>query len=157
MSLGSPSLPTSDAVVRTLRDLFGQGIQAKKGAAPPAAAKVFIGLYADNEGEIAVACICDVPLAATFGAALAMIPAPVAAEAVRLGKLSADMTDNLREVLNIMASQFGAIHVRMTSLVAPGEKLAPQVSALIAKPATRLDLEIAVAGYVGGRLALLGR
>jgi hypothetical protein len=45
--------------------------------------------------------------------------------------------------------------VRFKDLVQPGDKVPPNVAPGTAKPASRLDLEIVVAGYPVGRLSFL--
>jgi hypothetical protein len=157
MSPPSPTLPNPNALSRTLRDLFGKAVGVKAGTALAASVKPFVAVYEDDDKEASCVCLCEVALAAAFGAALALMPAGLAAEAVKTGKLPPEMLENAGEVLNIMASLFGAKHVRYRGLFQPGAAAPPPVVALIGKPGARLDLEVAVTGYPGGRLALLVR
>ena len=150
------SLPTPDAVARVLRDLFGKAVTPKKVPAPFAMSpKAFAATYLDDRDALVGICMCDLPLAATMGAALALVPPDAANTAAKAGKLPSEMLDNFREVLNILHRQFGAVHLRFKDLVQPGDKIPANVAAGTAKPASRLDLEIAVAGYSGGRLSFL--
>jgi hypothetical protein len=150
------SLPAPDAVARVLRDLFGKGVTQKKAPASFAMSpKAFAATYLDDRDALVGICLCDVPLAATIGSALALVPPDAANAAVKAGKLSGEMLDNFREVLNILHRQFGALHVRFKDLVQPGDKVPANISAGTAKPSSRLDLEIIVAGYPAGRLTFL--
>jgi hypothetical protein len=149
------SLPAPDAVARLLRDLFGKAVSPKRCGPAAAVAKMYVATYIDDRDALRGMCLCDVPLAATMGAALALIPPDAAAAAARAGKLPPEMLENFREVLNILHSQFGAVHVRFRDLVQPAEKLPPAFTTVVTKPSARLDLEIAVAGYAGGRLSFL--
>ncbi len=150
------SLPTPDAVARVLRDLFGKGVTPKKVAVPlPMSPKAFAATYIDDRDALVGICLCDIPLAATMGAALALVPPDAANAAVKAGKLPGEMLDNFREVLNILHRQFGAVHVRFKDLVQPGDKIPANVTAGTTKPASRLDLEVAVVGYAVGRLSFL--
>ncbi len=151
----SPTLPQPDAVARLLRDLFGRGVTPKKAAPPGPAVKVCGGAYEDDAGTLMSVCLCDLPLAASMGAALVLFPPGAAAEAVRLGKLTPEMFENLREVFNIMAGLFGGLHIRLREAWQVTDVVLAPVSALVARPRARLDLELAVAGYNGGRLSLL--
>jgi hypothetical protein len=152
----TPSLPTPDAVGRVLRDLFGKGVTQKKASAPLAMSpKAFAAAYRDDRDALVGICLCDIPLAATVGSALALVPPDAANAAVKTGKLPAEMLDNFREVLNILHRQFGALHVQFKELVQPGDKIPPNIATGTAKPASRLDLEIVVAGYPVGRLTFL--
>lgn len=150
------SLPTPDAVGRVLRDLFGKGVTPKKAPTPLAMTpKAYAATYLDDRDALVGICLCDLPLAATMGAALALVPPDGANAAVKAGKLPGEMLDNFREVLNILHRQFGAVHVRFKDLVQPGDKVPANVAMAAAKPASRLDLEIAIVGYSGGRLTFL--
>ena len=127
----------------------------KKCAAMPSGTKMCTAIYVDDAGQLSCACVCDVGFSTSAGAALALIPAGAAAEAARTGKIPEEMFDNLREVLNIMASLFDGVHLRLRVVGPPATALAAPVAALVARPAARLDIELAVAGYAGGRLSLL--
>jgi hypothetical protein len=148
------TLPGADAVARLLRDLFGKAVTPKKGAAMPSSTKMCVGAYMDDAGKLVAVGICDLPLGATMGAALALLAPGVAAEAARAGKLPEEMRDNLLEVLNVMATLFGGAHVRCRELLLPPAALPADVAAVVAKPGQRLDLDVTVAGYVGGKLCL---
>jgi hypothetical protein len=138
-----------------LRDLLGKAVTPKKSAGALPLGKTWVGTYVDDSGKLAGLCLCDLGLASSMGAALALIPAGAAAETVRVGTLSGEMMDNLREVLNVMASLFGGPHVRFSALVAPPTAPPAEVAALAARPGSRLDLDVAVAGYLGGKVAFL--
>ncbi len=158
--VGSPlatKLPDPQAIVHTLQDLFGKGIEWKKGAPPPASTKLFVATYVDDKGDVAAVCLCDIALAATSGAALVLIPAGAAADATRRGVLDPEMLDNFREVLNILASTFSHMHVRFGAITAPGEVVAATVKSIISKPSARLDIEVGITGYARGRLSVLAR
>ncbi len=148
----SPALPEADAVARMLRDLFGKNVTQKTAVAMPAATKVYVATYIDPEDSVVAVCACDLPLGTSMGAALALIPAGAAAEALRAGKLPAEMLDNLREVLNIGAALFVGLRLRLREVLPPGDPLPAPVAALVSKPRLRRDLELAVPGYSGGRL-----
>jgi hypothetical protein len=90
-----------------------------------------------------------------MGAALALSPASVAADAVRKGQLPGELFDNLHEVLNVVANLFGGIHVRLQQVLPPSAALPASVAALVNRSSARLDLELAIAGYPGGRMSLV--
>jgi hypothetical protein len=150
------SLPSRDALARLLRDLFGRAVAAK-GVSAPAATKCFIASYVDAEGRVAALAVCDVAAGATLGSAIALIPSGAAADAARAGRLTADMVDNLREVLNVAASLFTGLHVTFREVLPPGAPLAPDQSAILSRPSARLDSSVEVTGYTAGVLSLLVR
>ena len=151
----SPTLPAPDAVARLLRDLLGKGVTAKKCGILSPSAKLYVATYADDADKIVSVGVCDLPFAASAGAALSLVPPGVAAEAVRAGLLPAELSENLREVLNVMASLFGATHVRLRDVVSASVAQTVITSGAGARATARLDVELAVAVYTGGKLSFL--
>jgi hypothetical protein len=100
---------------------------------------------------------CDLPLAAYAGAALGLVPLPMAEEALASGLLPDDLTENFYEVVNIMASVFNenpaAPHLKLYKVHAVGEKLPTDVASSLGYVVRRLDLEVTVHGYGSGRLS----
>lgn len=93
MPLGTPArrMPIPEDVRDFLGDLLGKPVSVTKasqidfGEEPE---RFVTGLYVnDKDQELIGACISDIPLTTTAGAALAMMPAAVAKEAVEAGKL----------------------------------------------------------------------
>lgn len=149
------ALPAPSAVARVLRDLFGKAVGPKKGAPMPASVQACTGTYVDDSGAVVAVCICDLALSASMGAALALIPVTVAADAASKGSFPDEIFDNLREVLNILAGIFEGTHVRLRDSSPPSTALPPAVGNVLIQPRMRLDLELTLAGYAGGRLSLL--
>ena len=82
----------------------------------------------------------------------------VAPTLIRSELLSPVLYDNAREVLNVAASLFnvdGAPHVRLVEAFAPREILPAEVEKWILARVARLDMEMTVAGYGGGRMSVL--
>lgn len=159
MAARSP-LPQPDAIAKLLGSLFDKRIHVVRATAP-LAVPAYRGLcdYIDTAQTVLFVAVCDMPLLAGVGAALAMIPAGVVAEAVKSGKPSESLRENAYEVFNIAASIFNEVegtevHVKLRAL-----SLAPPVPPLLlvrmAKPVSRLDLDVTVPGYPVGKLSLL--
>jgi hypothetical protein len=84
-----------------------------------------------------------------------MIPADVVKECASEGELTERLQENAHEVLNIAASLFnqpGFEHLVLAEVVL-NKELPEPVSALMAKPALRADLEGAIEGYPPGSAA----
>lgn len=114
------------------------------------------GLYVDDHDRLIGACISDISLAATAGAALAMMPASVAKEASDAGKLDENLRDNFYEVVNILSRLLNGPsvpHLRLTDLV---DGVPDDVIALIDKAKGRKNYDVTVVGYAGGRMGLIG-
>lgn len=153
-------LPQPDAIAKLLGSLFDKRIHVAR-ATSPLAVPAYRGVcdYIDASQSLLFVAVCDMPLLAGVGAALAMIPAGVVADAVRSGKPSDAIRENAYEVFNIAASIFNEvegteIHVKLRALsLAP--PIPPPFLVKIAKPTSRLDLDVTVPGYPLGKLSLL--
>jgi len=153
-------LPQPEAIAKLLGSLFDKRIHVARSSSP-LAVPAYRGLcdYIDSAQSVLFVAVCDMPLLAGIGAALAMIPAGVVAEAVKSGKPSDALRENAYEVFNIAASIFNEvegteIHVKLRALsLAP--PVPPPLLVKMAKPASRLDLDVTVPGYPIGRLSLL--
>lgn len=151
------TVPKPAELGRALSGILNKNVKATSiKAAPWTLAKSYVGYYDDGKGACEGVWISDLPLSASMGAALSLIPAGVAQEAVKAGQLTQDIFDNTREVANIAANSFGAKRVRLVDLVRGDAQLPEEVAHIMARPGQRLDLQIEVAGYAGGVLIFLG-
>jgi hypothetical protein len=124
-------------------------------ARDPAVVAVYV---TDRLGTGAIAA-CDLPLAAYAGGALGLVPPPLVEQEVTDGRLSPELTENVGEVLNILASVFNATddapHLKLHKVHPVGEKLPTDVAGMLGYVVRRVDLQIALHGYGAGRLSLV--
>lgn len=153
-------LPPPEAIAKLLNNLFDKRVHVARASAPFAVpAYRAVCDYVDAEQATLFACVCDVALLGSVGAALAMIPPAQVVDAVRTGKPSDALRENAYEVFNVASSIFNEVagcevHVKLRALtLAP--PIPPALVAKLAKPTTRLDLDITVPGYPVGKLSLL--
>lgn len=138
--------------------LVGKKIKAARGSPLVAANVRGVATYADAAGTLAFVALTDVAFVASVGAALAMIPLPIVAEAIRTGKPPESLVENAYEVLNVAASLFNEVegatlHVKVQKLtIGP---LNPELAKRLLKPAARLDLDIGIPGYPDSKLSLV--
>lgn len=152
-------LPTPQQVRELLADLLGRDVVLAP-AAPfaPGADNASVAIYVSDQLQITALIVCDLPFSVYVGAALGLVPAAGAAEAIADGKLPDGLRDNLYEVLNIAASMFnapGADHLRLHELHAAGVPLPPMVRAQAFTLGRREDLSVEVAGYGKGQLSVV--
>lgn len=150
-------LPNADAVARNLRDLLGKPVTVKPGPALAAATVAFAAIYVDDTGATQAVGAVDLPFSAHSGAALAMIPAAVAAENVQRKKLEDSLRENLEEVVNILAGVLNVAtgkHLKLAGVVVPSA-VAPEAKAIMSKPASRVDFDVTIPGYGAGKLSFL--
>src|SRR5512139_998524 len=98
MALQIPtSLPPLKAVRDLLADLLGREVAVEPGIPLEAAAhaSAAYAVYVDERLQVVALVVIDLPLAASIGAAIGLIPAPRAEEAVAAGQLGPDLRENL--------------------------------------------------------------
>ena len=155
MSAPARTLPAADGVARILTSLLGRAVTARKVAVAPAKVGL-VGVYALAREPAAAVIAFDVGLAAHVGAALALVPPAVAAECARKGKLEDNLRENTAEVLNILCplvNPAGAPHLGLREVVTA---VADEIKPMVSSPA-RLELDVQVSGYGGGRLTVAVR
>lgn len=151
-------VPSPEAIAKTFTNLLGRQVTARKAAGPSAAKNQLVAVYATAASPAAVLCLVDLPLGCSLGAALSMIPAPVATQSAKSGAIAPNLLENLVEVMNVGAAPLNAgsqVRLALAEVIPPGKPLPPEAAALRAKPAGRVDLEISVAGYEAGGFAVL--
>lgn len=149
-------LPVPEAYGRLLTELLGKKVSVKKAPAAIGPADVRgVASYVDTAKLVHYAIAADGSFLAGMGAALAMIPSNIVAEAVRAPKLPDNLVENAYEVLNIGASVFNdiegtALHVKISKLMtAP---VPDEVMGKLGKAPVRLDLIASVPGYPDGKV-----
>jgi hypothetical protein len=114
------------------------------------------GLYVNDKNALIGACIADLRLAANAGAALAMISEQVAKESIAAGELGENLRDNFYEVVNIVSALLNGPsvpHLRLTEMV---DGIPDEVIELSKRAAGNKRYDVAIVGYQGGTLGLIG-
>jgi hypothetical protein len=162
MPLGVPvrKMPSPTELGEFLTDLLGKQVTASVLDAELSvddAASLMCGVLVDEDGNVGGACIADHAGAAYAGAALAMIAKPVADEAITAGELTATLTDNFSEVVNILTGIVNTpihTHLRMSGVEAG---VPDTVRDLLIKAAGRSTYQVEIPDYGTGRVALFAR
>lgn len=154
-------LPTAKDVRDLFEGLLGREVVVHTGGImvdPAEPAGALVGTYVDPFLKLKAICLFDLPLAAFAGAAIGLIPAPVAKESVQSDMLDPALEENAREVLNVLASLMNAEdvpHVKLDRGFSPREALPADVVPWVKSYVRRQDLTIEVAGYGKGCFSLL--
>lgn len=151
-------LPTALSVAKALSGILNRDVKVKPApaGAPPMGAQRYWAFYDDGAGvEGEGIWISDMALSASLGAALTLIPHGAAQDAVKSGALSGDILDNAREVANIIANCFQVKRVRLNGFFPAESQLPEPAKLLMAGKTAKLDLDVVVPGYAGGRLTFL--
>lgn len=159
-AVASP-LPPALEVRELLEGLLGRDVEAVVGTKPVNPSEppgAMVGVFVDDMLKLRAIILTDLALSAYVGAAIALVPAKTAAASVEDGRLTPNLYDNTREVLNVAASLFNhdnAPHVRLYEAYAPNEALPPDVAKYVLAYVRRLDMELEVSGYGKGMISVL--
>ena len=159
MPLGTPArrMPIPEDIRDFLSDLLGKPVAVSKGQklSFDDPTRFVTGVYIEDDGTLGGACIADLSLAASAGAALAMMPTVVAKESVDAGELSEGLRDNFYEVANILSRLLNGPsvpHLRISELAAG---VPDQVMELSGKAAGLKHYNVTIVDYAGGSMSLL--
>lgn len=154
-------LPSAKDVRELLEGLLGRDVDVRTGAPmvdPAAGGGALVGVYVDRLLRLRAVCLFDLPLAAYAGAAIGLVPAPVARESAESDVLDPTLEENARELLNVAASLLNGDevpHVRLDGVYSPREALPADVAQWVKAYVRRTDLDVTVSGYGTGGFSLL--
>jgi hypothetical protein len=156
----STTYPLPD--VRKVQDILGMlfdGLDVKSGGkfdqTPNGGA--WFGVFMDHTEAPVVLCGADIGLAASLSAALSMLPPKAVKEAVGSQELSAHMSENLREVMNIctrLVLDSTSPHLKLDQLY-PIKGLPAAAATLLTNASGRREFNLNVPRYGGGILSVL--
>ncbi len=152
-------VPAPERIGFLLEQLLGRKIVTKqlKAWTPGPQAKSYLGLYRQESGDLAAVVALDLSLASNAAAALVLVPPGAVSDCIRAGQLSANLLENLGEVLNVCTRLFnspGQPHVKLVSILQCPPDPPADALKLVAHPASQLHIEMSIAGYGGGKLGL---
>jgi two-component system, chemotaxis family, chemotaxis protein CheY len=157
--LGLPAVRHLQTILETL---IGRRVEARESRSSVAARQAAIAwTYVFRDGRLAAAGALDLPLAAALATGFGMMPRTRMNEALLAGRLSEDLMENLREVLNVLVGLYSPItdqRISLGDVFADGLVGRPEqeaVMAVLGQPVLRLDAGVTVAGYGGGVLSLV--
>jgi hypothetical protein len=114
--------------------------------------------YNNAEGGLEFAIICELKLANSLGAALAMIPPGGAEDASAEGVIPENIGENLYEVLNILSAAFAdAEHHRVVldKVFHPDQPLEADLAAKVDAAQNLIQIEYETGRYQAGKMSLL--
>lgn len=152
--------------LKELRDLLAMMVGrdcemalADESVTPATQPGVVVGVYVSQFLRTEAIVAMDTALAASLGAAIALIPAATAQGAVGPGPLPDTLLENVSEVFNVVSSLFNvgdAPHLRLDSVHDSGAGPLPgDVATLLRSYGPRLDATVDVRGYGTGLLAVV--
>jgi hypothetical protein len=152
-------LPGALNVRHLLEDLLGREVTVTQGE--PLCVKdlatAVVAIFVDHGQQLVAVIGLDLGLAAHAGAALGLLPAGAAEDAVDARQLPAGLAENVGELCNVLTSLLnreGAPHVKLYQVVYPGTRLPNDAQANLLALGRRLDLMVEISRYGKGRFAL---
>jgi hypothetical protein len=150
-------LPAPKDVRDLLEGLLGKDVTVAPGQPVSLNDGAAVAVYVDPQLSTTALCLVDVPLAAWFAGALALLPKGGLEDAIDEGELSDMHLEVVYEVVNVAAAMFnggGVTHSKLYKLYAPGEAVPADLAGLAAG-FNRIDLSVDVAGYGKGSLSIV--
>lgn len=147
------SLPHPDAVAKMLSTFVRRPVSVKEVAVPDRLP--ILGFYHGSSDKNAAVCECDVAFAAYSAAAFALIPAAVAKDSVKDGRLEDTLEEIYAEVLNVLSRAFADTDGERITLNEKVFPPAPMPECMSQRPAGgEIGLEVDIDGYGKGTLVL---
>jgi len=154
------TLPSLLEVRALLEDLMGRDVETRiEGPwGPQPGEGVTAAEYVNDMGRLSVIAFMDHALSAYAGSAVGLLPAGGAQDLIDEKRMSQAVVDNLYEVFNILTAVFNkedTLHVKITEMHIPGERMSIEVASALSALDNRLDMTVEIDGYGKGRLGFV--
>lgn len=150
----------AERIGRLLCELLGRKVTTTTIPAFPitGGAPTLTAVYATSEGAVVGACVCDLDFVLNAGAALVLVPLYEVQESAKAKKWEPSLVENFKEILNVCAQLFcepQLPRVALQSVCVEAAARPTNAADLLAKPRKRVDVQLSIAGYGGGRMTVL--
>lgn len=142
-------------ISEALTQLLGRDISVAPAGSPEPTELVV--RYVDGSGDLVSAWTVEKGLAFSLGGALMMVPRSIVDEAIKSGSETAQLEENFREVVNVLAATAANVLHRRAVLESVSEdktELMRTVRQVRAGGGSWSVLEVGIDGYPGGRIAV---
>lgn len=149
-------LPPPAELEKLLSGLLMRAVKVHKVPGEAPEVPCALALYRTDDPVLELAVLCDVPLAASLGAALSVVPAGAVKECVAARGLDEPLRENFAEVMNVLArfvSTGSGRRFALKRVTCPPEEAAPELLQAAAGSDERRELSADVSGYAAGRIA----
>jgi hypothetical protein len=151
------ALPDVEGVASFFSAALRREVTASAARPIPDARLVMAGHYVNGAKALISGCFADRDLVAYAGAALSLVPADAAEESLAQAELDEVLVENFAEILNICSRLFQrdtSQRVTLSTVEDPATATSATSAAMLKNPVRRLDVELDIAGYGKGRMAL---
>jgi hypothetical protein len=153
-----PTVDPKVSLQNVLRGLFDRPVQLTptQKFEPTFSKSAVIAAYTDSNEQVVGLMLCSISAAAYLGAALSLLPKPVAEDAIKKNALDEALLENFKEVANICTSLFaeqlgGRAH--MQAVINKATTIPANYKAFTTSP-HRVDVSIEVPNYGPGVISL---
>lgn len=155
-----PDWINPDAVRLLLGGLIGKQVPARSGMPLYATPRTPLAIaeYLTDDDQLGGVVYCDLPLAASLGAALSLLPPNTANDAIKANQLPPMLQENCYEVMNVAARLFNSPirpHVRLVRMFWNQQSVPIPLSQAVRLLPARLDVALVVPGYAQGTISIL--
>lgn len=156
----SCAVPTAKDVGDFFGSLVGREVRVDE-AGPIALSEERLtatAVYTVEEGSVGALCVCDLSLALGAGAAFSLVPAEEVNAKLDEGKVNREVYDTVTEMFRMMANLFNGEGTPEVSFHIMGVTPSPApgfMSEAVDNADPRLDLDVEIPEYGGGRLSFL--
>jgi hypothetical protein len=152
------SADARNVLQKILGDLFDRPIPmvAAPKFEPTFSKPAVVAVYGTDSNDVAGLLVCSMSAAAYLGAALSLLPRPVADAAIKKGVLDEALLENFREVANICSSLFAeqiGARTHLKNVIAKCSAAPVDHKALMASP-NRADVSLDVPNYGEGLMSI---
>ncbi len=151
------SASSTEKITETFEIILGKDVEIKEGGDITPNDCCSAAIYVDNDGKMQAACLFDLPLSAYTSAALSMINADVANDAVQEGALSNNLKENLYEIFNISVALFNEraqTGIRIKDVHISPEKIPAPLISMLEKSPAQSGYDMSIDSYGNGKLRL---
>lgn len=151
------SEPTAPALSHHFSSLIGRSVTFAR--VPPgreSLAKQIYGIFTNAQSETPIIVKADLSLLGAFAGALVGLPDSEVRERIKGTAIEELLRDAIYEVLNVASSVVAAEgRTTLSSMTTDLSELGNETKDIIAKPSHRIDFDVTVDDYEGGRFTVL--
>jgi hypothetical protein len=152
-------VPASVTVRILFADLLGREVIVSPGEPLGTSdlPRLVVALFVDDHQQLVAVIGMDLSLAAYASAAMGLLPPDAADDSIEANHLTPTLAENVGELCNILTTLLnrdGSPHVRLHQVMLPGDKAPNDAAAQLLALGRRLDLDVEITRYGGGRFAV---
>ena len=155
--MATPSLPDIKKAASMFTSMLRREVKLTALKPVPDKDYVSVGHYVNRDKKLVGAVFADKAMTLYAGAALSLVPADAAKDALKEPELDEIMRENFAEVLNVcsrMIEMSDEGRVMLSATEFPSMPRSAVTTGALAKPLKRVDFDVEIQGYGKGRFGM---